>query len=182
MIKYTPEQADVKDHMVAHDGILLVSAGAGTGKSFMAEQIATVLNPDKGLYTAFNKAIVKEGVTRFKDTNIECKTLHALAYKYVRPQQEISDITYTCITEHIAYKLKYELITAINLFFVSASIDMYEFFEEFFQKHSKADMMKQLAEKYITPDKMIYLVVGDAKTQLEPLKKLGLGDPILIKN
>jgi len=40
---------------------------------------------------------------------------------------------------------------------------------------------KALAQKYINPDKMIYLVVGDAATQLEPLKTLGLGDPIIIK-
>ena len=38
---------------------------------------------------------------------------------------------------------------------------------------------RELAAKYL-PDAMVYLVVGDAKTQLEPLKKLGLGDPILL--
>jgi len=42
------------------------------------------------------------------------------------------------------------------------------------------DALKKLAEKYINPDRMIYLVVGDAKTQLEPLKKLGLGTPVLL--
>ena len=30
------------------------------------------------------------------------------------------------------------------------------------------------------PNKMIWLVVGDAKTQLPRLKELGFGDPILI--
>ncbi|MCH8019925.1 insulinase family protein [candidate division KSB1 bacterium] len=39
---------------------------------------------------------------------------------------------------------------------------------------------KQLAEKYMVPDKMIHLVVGDAETQLEALKELGLGDPIML--
>lgn len=39
---------------------------------------------------------------------------------------------------------------------------------------------KKLAEKFIHPDKMIYLVVGDAATQMEPLKALGFGDPILL--
>lgn len=39
---------------------------------------------------------------------------------------------------------------------------------------------KELAKNFINPDKMIYLVVGDAETQLEPLKKLGLGEPILL--
>ena len=42
------------------------------------------------------------------------------------------------------------------------------------------DTHKQLAEKYMIPDKMIHLVVGDAETQLEALKELGLGDPIML--
>lgn len=39
---------------------------------------------------------------------------------------------------------------------------------------------KMLAQKYIQPDKMIYLIAGDAKTQLDEVKKLGLGDPIML--
>jgi len=39
-----------------------------------------------------------------------------------------------------------------------------------------------LAQKYILPDQMYYVVVGDAATQLEPLKSLGFGDPVLVKN
>ena len=36
---------------------------------------------------------------------------------------------------------------------------------------------KALAAKYLTPDAMNYLVVGDAATQAERLKDLGYGDP-----
>jgi len=36
------------------------------------------------------------------------------------------------------------------------------------------------AKKYIQPDKMIYLIVGDKATQFDKLKDLGLGDPVLI--
>ncbi|AFH47989.1 Putative Zn-dependent peptidase [Ignavibacterium album JCM 16511] len=39
---------------------------------------------------------------------------------------------------------------------------------------------KKLAEKYLQPDKMIYLIVGDKATQYDKLKELGLGDPILL--
>jgi len=38
-----------------------------------------------------------------------------------------------------------------------------------------------LAQKYIQPEKMYYVVVGDAATQLEPLKSLGIGDPVLVE-
>jgi zinc protease len=41
---------------------------------------------------------------------------------------------------------------------------------------------KELARRYLEPDKMIYLVVGDAATQMEGLEQLGLGKPILIAN
>ena len=39
----------------------------------------------------------------------------------------------------------------------------------------------ELANKYIDPSKMYYVVVGDAKTQLKELEKVGLGKPILVK-
>ncbi len=40
--------------------------------------------------------------------------------------------------------------------------------------------IKELSQKYLDTDKMIWLVVGDAKTQLPRMKELGFGDPILI--
>ena len=40
----------------------------------------------------------------------------------------------------------------------------------------------ELVKKYIRPDAMIYLVVGDASTQLDGMKSLGFGDPILLDN
>ncbi|MFV2007399.1 MAG: M16 family metallopeptidase [Longimicrobiales bacterium] len=42
------------------------------------------------------------------------------------------------------------------------------------------ERQKELAETYILPDRMIYLVVGDAKTQFARLRELGLGEPILL--
>ena len=43
------------------------------------------------------------------------------------------------------------------------------------------DQHHLLAQKYILPDRMYYVVAGDAATQLEPLKRLGLGDPVLVE-
>jgi zinc protease len=42
------------------------------------------------------------------------------------------------------------------------------------------EQVKALAEKYIRPDQMIYLVVGDAATQIEKLERLGM--PIVMLN
>ena len=42
------------------------------------------------------------------------------------------------------------------------------------------DDIKALAEKYLHADKMIYLIVGDAETQLDKLNGLGFGAPVLL--
>ena len=52
--------------------------------------------------------------------------------------------------------------------------------QEKFVKEITAPDHQSLAEKYIIPDNMIFLVVGDAQTQLKPLENLGFGTPILI--
>jgi zinc protease len=44
------------------------------------------------------------------------------------------------------------------------------------------DRHKQLAQQYINPDRMIYLIVGDAASQMELLERLGLGKPVFIEN
>ncbi len=41
--------------------------------------------------------------------------------------------------------------------------------------------IKELSQKYLNSGKMIWLVVGDAKTQLPRLKELGFGEPIVIQ-
>ncbi|MDO9581092.1 MAG: insulinase family protein [Bacteroidales bacterium] len=40
---------------------------------------------------------------------------------------------------------------------------------------------KAIIDKYIVPGKMVYVVVGDAATQLKPLEKIGFGKPVLMK-
>ncbi|NAS29639.1 insulinase family protein [Flavobacteriaceae bacterium R38] len=40
--------------------------------------------------------------------------------------------------------------------------------------------IKRLANQYVNPGKMIYLVVGDAATQMDRLKDLGFGAPVLL--
>ena len=40
---------------------------------------------------------------------------------------------------------------------------------------------KAITDKYIVPDKMHWIIVGDASTQLKPLERNGFGKPILVK-
>ena len=53
--------------------------------------------------------------------------------------------------------------------------------EEAFVKSFTVEKHREIAQKYINPSKMYYVVVGDAKTEMAGLKKIGLGDPILVK-
>lgn len=67
------------------------------------------------------------------------------------------------------------------------NISQYGYADDYQQRNAKLidsmnlQQFKALAEKYIKPDAMHYLVVGDAATQLPRLKELGLGEPILLK-
>ena len=161
LIKYTPEQADILDWFAEpqeiipeyNGAVLLVEAGAGSGKSFMSYQVVKQENPETCLYTAFNKAIVEEGKARFKGTNVSCRTFHSLAYHYVKPRNKIQELTYADIKEKISYSDKAEILKAINMFFVSASTDMYEYFEEFFKENPKQETLAELSSKYV--EKMI---------------------------
>ena len=47
-------------------------------------------------------------------------------------------------------------------------------------KAMSVDQIKKLSGMYLDANKMIWLVVGDAKTQLPRLKELGFGEPILL--
>jgi len=52
--------------------------------------------------------------------------------------------------------------------------------EEEFTRSLTLDQHRALAQEYLDPDRMIYLVVGDAATQLPALRGLGLGEPVLL--
>jgi zinc protease len=50
--------------------------------------------------------------------------------------------------------------------------------EEMVTRNMTLDRHRQLAQEYLDPSRMIYVVVGDAATQMASLRGLGLGDPV----
>ena len=48
-------------------------------------------------------------------------------------------------------------------------------------KNMTVEEAKTITDKYIIPDKMYYIIVGDAATQMKPLEKIGFGMPISVK-
>jgi zinc protease len=53
--------------------------------------------------------------------------------------------------------------------------------EEDIVRNMNLESHKALAQKYIVPDRMYYVIAGDAATQMEPLASLGFGAPILVE-
>jgi zinc protease len=53
--------------------------------------------------------------------------------------------------------------------------------EETIIKNITLEEHKAITDKYIVPDRMYYVIVGDAATQMKPLEKIGFGKPILVK-
>jgi len=52
--------------------------------------------------------------------------------------------------------------------------------EEEFVRSLTAEKHRELVNNYIDPSRMYYVIAGDAKTQVPELKKLGLGDPVMV--
>jgi zinc protease len=52
--------------------------------------------------------------------------------------------------------------------------------EEDIARSMTLERHRELAQRYLDPDRMTYLVVGDAATQLPRLRAMGLGNPVLL--
>ena len=48
-------------------------------------------------------------------------------------------------------------------------------------KNMTIEEHKTITDRYIVTDRMYYIVVRDAATQMKQLEKLGLGKPALVK-
>ncbi len=115
----------------------------------------------------------KESVQIFKD--------EIAKYREGLPE---ADLAFTKSALSQANALRFETLGALRG--MLDQIAAYNLPFDFIKKQEKtilemtAERHQALAQQYLDPNKMIYLVVGDAATQLEGLKQLGLGDPIVL--
>jgi superfamily I DNA/RNA helicase len=79
-MKLTEEQQAIIASTPPVGGSLLVTAFAGTGKTFTLQKYAEQRPSDRILYAAFNKAIQLEA-DRKMPANVMCRTTHSLAYR-----------------------------------------------------------------------------------------------------
>lgn len=78
----TEEQAAIIAAAVEGHPVLVVEAGAGTGKTSTLRLIGDAMRGN-GQYTAFNSSLVAESKEKFSGTRVACNTTHSLAFRAV---------------------------------------------------------------------------------------------------
>jgi hypothetical protein len=81
----TPEQQAALDAFATGEN-MVIEAGAGTGKTSTLQLLAESTDR-QGIYLAFNASVAKESVTKFP-SNVECRTIHAVANRALRQTPE----------------------------------------------------------------------------------------------
>lgn len=79
-LKPTDEQKAILTAVLDNDPVLIIEAGAGTGKTATLKMIGQTL-PGNGQYTAFNSSLVAESKTKFAGSKVSCNTTHSLAFR-----------------------------------------------------------------------------------------------------
>jgi len=104
---------------------LQVSAVAGASKTTSLVEVANRLPSSKILYMTFSKAMADEAQGKFP-SNVECRTLHSLAYRNVVKQYGL-DVGWFNVrdiqSEGLTYSDKKEVHSTIELFLSSAYTD-----------------------------------------------------------
>lgn len=142
----TEEQQKIVNTLLSTESdnkIVTIDSVAGSGKTSTAVAIVEALKPKKGFYTAFNKAIIEESRDKLP-SYMEVKTIHALAYKYVKNKEKIEDFTYTSISESLTYPEKAEIINLLDEFYRSNSVNIFDFMEEY----ASSELIADIAIKY----------------------------------
>lgn len=140
----TEEQQLVVDTVCSSNDnrIIAVNSIAGSGKTSTGDAIIRTIKPKNGFYTAFNKAIVNDSASKFGNL-IKCKTVHALAWQYIRPSK-IEDFTPSSIKENINYENKLTIVNILDGFYRSAFTDI----EEYVDTVTEDEEIKNLVINY----------------------------------
>ena len=146
----TEEQQNIIDAIVSpKDQIIAVNAVAGSGKSSTCKAIVETYQPENGFYTAFNKGIITDSAKKFGNL-IEAKTLHALAYKYVKLKKSIEEFNYNSFkNDDLEYEEKLEIIEMLDNFYRSSYVDL----DVYITDHPTTDTIEEKVLEYA--DKML---------------------------
>ncbi len=134
-------------------------------------------------YSSVKSNVTPESVQTFKEVMEEYKTTY--------DQAQLDKARNALIRqEAIAYETLYQKLNILH------QISTYDLPKDFVRQNQEAlkkytvEDMQNIMNKYLDVDKMTYIIVGDAKTQLEGVEKLGIapvvkvdenGDPVETK-
>lgn len=136
----------MQDHVRTTNGLTMVKAVAGAGKTSLLVNIAKELNAENGLYMAYNKAIATEASSKFPK-GIKCCTTHSLAYSQTVKVfgLSIGFFTYRDISESLPYESKCELVELVREYCLSE----YETFSDFVFSIDAARHYIAIGTKYL---------------------------------
>ncbi|MCW1356323.1 hypothetical protein OLQ17_09785 [Campylobacter jejuni] len=117
-MELTDEQKDIieSSSIILEPNIITkINACAGSGKTSTLKEIA-LHNPDKKfLYLAFNKSIAEESKKKFPE-NVDVKTIHSLAFAYIKRKYGNINLVNSYRTFDIAGFFQAELMKSCILF------------------------------------------------------------------
>ncbi len=85
------------------------------------------------------------------------------------------------LSDALRFETNRSLVGMLNTMTKYGLSDNYIKEDENIIKGMTVEEHRAITDKYIIPDKMYYVIVGDASTQIKQLEKLGFGKPILVK-
>ncbi|MBN1157789.1 MAG: insulinase family protein [Bacteroidales bacterium] len=160
--------------------------GGPNGRLFM------VLREEKGYtYGAYSSFSGRKGVGTFianasvqSGTTLESIEIFRDLIKNYKEEVSEDDLLFTKNSLIRSNARRFETLESLTG--MLQTISKYDFPFDYVKKEEDIvrsmtlEKMKRLADHYLETDRMIYLIVGDAETQLDQLIELGLGEPVLL--
>ncbi len=183
------EQQTVVDTILEPDiNMVLVSAVAGSGKSYTLVQCASAVK-GSSMYLAYNKSAQLEAKEKF-DPSVEVKTVDALAYKYIigmglsmngiiAGKRKIDWFGWRNIDLGLSYEEKVQVVEHMEVYFASGYVSLTEFLGVYKIEKNIGDAIilyvKKMAQKEIP------CTFGFAKKYLHILLSRGVITPAKLK-
>ena len=137
----TSEQEDIINTVVTSPKGTLIKVGAvaGSAKTTTSVLASEALHKANCLYLAYNKSIATEAKEKFP-SYVECKTTHSLAYGPIVTHGLMADgntgakrkvdwFNYKSIKQKVSYLDKVDIITHLEVFFVSKYLTLEEYID-----------------------------------------------------
>jgi hypothetical protein len=129
----TSEQQAPIDYLLKHEGLVMVNAIAGSGKTHLLVEASKQLPVQKALYLAYTKSIATEASRKFPSATVECRTTHSLAYQRTVNLLglKLGYFNYKAIKDRITYEDKLTVISHVEKFCLSKHLDFDSYTEEY---------------------------------------------------